>query len=272
MAVHADASLPTRVGATLTSIASSSSGGFWIQIDRMHKELPSETLAIDGAPVFQDIPFAGSIAPIPGGKGYHVVTTDGRIFSRGDAPELCGGLLGDCSGFPQDPGISDDILGAASTPTGKGLWAIGRDGYVWAAGDARFHGDVRDTTGIPTAIVATPYGKGYYIVMDDGKVFNFGDAEFYGSTGGQLPDGELITGLALSVGDDGKVNGYWLVAANGMVHSFGGAPLWGSPNSGGAVLTGIASFPTPTPNSPPQRTRGYATVDADGKMIVRTGF
>jgi hypothetical protein len=272
LAMQANASLPTRLGATLTSLANSSSGGFWIQVDRMQKELPSETLPIDGAPTFQDIPFAGSIAAIPDGKGYHVVTADGRIFSRGEAPELCGGLLGDCSGFPRDPGIRDDILGAASTPTGEGLWAVGRDGTVWAVGDARFYGDVRGSTGVPTAIVGTPYGKGYYVVMDDGKVFNFGDAQFYGSTGGEHPEGTLITGLALSLGDDGKVNGYWLVTADGKVYNFGGASYGGSGNSDKASVTGIVSFPTATPNSPPQRTRGYATVDTDGKVIVRTGF
>jgi hypothetical protein len=77
---------------------------------------------------------------------------------------------------------------------------------------------------IPTAIVATPSGNGYYILLSDGGVFTFGDAVFYGSTGGNKPGGRDVTGLALSIADDGQVNGYWMVASDGGVFTFRNAP------------------------------------------------
>jgi hypothetical protein len=254
----------------LTSIAAAPNGGFWVQLHDLswHPQQPpvDRTIPFDGAPVFEDVDKAGSIAAIPGRNGYWIVTAYGEIHQRGDAPLLCSNDLETCSRFKgTDAGI---IVGAAARPNGQGLWALGRDGAVWTAGDAYSYGDVIDDSATPTGIVATPSGNGYYIVLNDGGVYSFGDAEFYGSFGGNPPGGRDITGIALSIGDDGQVNGYWLVAKDGGVFEFGNAPFWGSTggNDGGHPVTSIVSYPSPTPGQPPQRTRGYAWVHSNGHV------
>jgi hypothetical protein len=188
----------------VTSVAAAPGGGFWVQLDK-YPALPGffgygETLVKDGAPALENFGWRGSIAAIPGRNGYWVVDVWGNISSRGDAPQICNGQLSDCSGYR----VQIEIVGAAATPSGNGLWALDREGKVWTTGDAQPYGDVQDDPQVPTGIVATPSGKGYYIVLEDGGVFSFGDAVFYGSTGGKKPGGHAVTGMALSVGDDGK--------------------------------------------------------------------
>jgi hypothetical protein len=270
--VNADASLPLTLGEQqLTSVAAAPGGGFWVQVDQVSRwedvigDPNGETVAKDGAPGFENIPNRGSIAAIPGREGYWVVTPIGHIFNRGDAPQLCDGQLKNCSGFPNIP-FTQFIVGAAGTPTGKGLWALGRDGKVWTAGDAQSYGDVQSDPQVPTGIAATPSGKGYYIVMEDGGVFSFGDAVFYGSTGGKRPGGHHLTGIALSIGDDGKVNGYWLIAEDGAVYTFGQAPFWGNAGITDWKVTSIVSFPAQVPGETSQRTCGYAWAFDNGEV------
>jgi hypothetical protein len=264
----AQASLPTsdRGGSLLTSIASAPGGGFWVQVDDWSGDYPSGTFAKEGAPDFGSTFEGGSITAIPGRNGYWVVTNDGWISQRGDAPQLCGGWLSNCSGFTKEPYFWQIIVGAAATPSGNGLWALGRDGKVWTAGDAQSYGDVQSDPQVPTGIAATPSGKGYYIVMEDGGVFSFGDAVFYGSTGGKKTGGHHLTGIALSIDDDGEVNGYWLIAADGAVYTFGQAPFWGNAGITDWKVTSIVSFPAQVPGQPPQRTRGYAWVFDNGQV------
>jgi hypothetical protein len=190
-----------------------------------------------------------------------VVSDRGDIYARGDALELCNGNLSNCSGF-----TTGKIVGAAATPSGKGLWALGRGGKVWTAGDALPYGDAQNDPQVATGIVATPSGKGYYIVKEDGGVFAFGDAVFFGSTGGKKPGGHHVTGMALSIGDDGKVNGYWLIAEDGAVYTFGSAPFWGNAGITDWKVTSIVSFPAQVPGRPAQRTRGYAWVFDNGEV------
>jgi hypothetical protein len=278
--VRAHASLPKTAFSSfseqlLTSIATAPGGGFWVQVDSKFGSYAGGTFAKEGAPGFASVSARGSIASIPGQNGYWIVADYGRISAQGDAPELCKGQLSDCSGFPEFPSPSQIIVGAVATPSGNGLWALGRDGYVWAVGDATFYGDAHLDPQVATGIVATPSGKGYYIVKEDGGVFSFGDAVFYGSTGGNPPGGHHVTGMALSIGEDGKVNGYWLVAEDGGVFTFGKAPFWGSSggNNGGAAVTSIVSFPAPVSDGPPQRTLGYAWVHENGQVsAVRGAF
>ena len=69
---------------------------------------------------------------------------------------------------------------------GGGYWMVGRDGAVYAFGDAKFLGSAggsklnRPVVGI----AATPSRNGYWLVGDDGGVFAYGDAKFQGSAGG----------------------------------------------------------------------------------------
>jgi hypothetical protein len=230
--------------AQMTSLAPAPGGGFWIQKDTSALTSHNGESAVYGqAPVFDNVSTRGSIAAIPGREGYWVVGDRGEIFARGDAPSLCGGELSNCSGFPAAPHDYMYIVAAAANPTGDGLWAVGKDGKVWTAGNTQSYGDVQNQKD-PTGIVATPSGKGYYIVTSDGAVFAFGDAVFHGSTGGNPPAGREITGMALSIATDGQVNGYWLVGKDGGVHTFGSAPFWGSTggNNGGAIVTNNRFF------------------------------
>jgi hypothetical protein len=264
--VGAYASLPLPlITQQLTSVAAAPIG-FWVQVDYFNPDQRRGTLAVDGAPSFESLPNRGSIASIAGRNGYWVVTEDGQIFARGDAPQLCYGELSNCSGFPAIPFLPDAIVGAAATPSGNGLWALSRNGKLWVTGDAQELGDVTSDPQVPTGIVATPSGKGYYIVMEDGGVFSFGDAVFHGSTGGKKPGGHHVTGMALSIGDDGKVNGYWLIAEDGAVYTFGQAPFWGNAGVNNQKVTSMVSFPAPVLGQRPQRTRGYAWVFENGDV------
>jgi hypothetical protein len=263
--VCALASLPTQAGSMVTSIAAAP-GGFWVQVDERIVAGPGGTLAKHSAPEFENVLGAGSIAAIPGRIGYWVVTTDGQIYARGDAPGLCEGQLSRCNGFAKYTLSWRHIVGAAATPSGNGLWALGRDGKVWTAGDAQSYGDASSDPQVATGIVATPSGNGYYIVKEDGGVFAFGDAVFFGSTGGKKPGGHHVTGMALSIGDDGRVNGYWLIVEDGAVYTFGQAPFWGNAGITDWKVTGIVSFPAQVPGQPPQRTRGYAWVFDNGEV------
>jgi hypothetical protein len=253
-------------GSRVTSIAATRNGdGFWVQLDT--QEL-ARTISLYGAPELGSVDLDGSIAAIPGRNAYWVVTYNGEIHQRGGAPLLCSNNLRNCSGYQN---ARDPIVGAAARPNGQGLWALSYDGKVWTAGDAQSYGDVAWVTNpdvVPTGIVATPSGNGYYIVASDGGVFTFGDAVFFGSTGGNPPGGRYITGIALSITDDGQVNGYWLVNKDGEVFAFGNAPFFGSSggNAGSNYVTSIVSYPSPAPGQAPQRTLGYAWVHTNGQV------
>jgi hypothetical protein len=272
LAAHASMPISGPKAAQMTSLAPAPGGGFWIQKDTStphgHR---GETVIYGDAPVFDNVSTRGSIAPIPGREGYWIVGDRGEIFARGDAPPLCGGELSDCSGFPAGPHDYMYIVAAAANPAGDGIWAVGKDGRVWTAGNTVSYGDVQKQDD-PTGIVATPSGNGYYIVTSDGGVFTFGDAVFFGSTGGNPPAGRKITGMALSIGSDGQVNGYWLVGEDGGVHTLGSAPFWGSTggDNGGATVTNIVSFPAPVPGQPAQPSKGYAWVHENGHLGMAT--
>ncbi|MBV8223954.1 MAG: hypothetical protein JO232_02060 [Verrucomicrobia bacterium] len=255
--------------AQMTSIAAAPGGGFWIQKDTSALTSHNgETIVYGEAPVFDNVSTRGSIAAIPGREGYWIVGDRGEIFARGDAPQLCGGELSSCSGFPAGPHDYMYIVAAAANPTGDGLRTVGKDGKVWTAGSTVSYGDVQNEDDPPTGLVATPSGKGCYIVTSDGSVYTFGDAVFHGSTGGSRPAGREITGMALSIATDGQVNGYWLVGEDGGVHTFGSAPFWGSTggDNGGETVTNIVSFPAPVPGQAAQATKGYAWVHKNGHV------
>jgi hypothetical protein len=253
----------------VTSVAHDPGGGFWVQLeDTSSLNLPDVTGTYPqyGAPHYDNVTKAGAIVAVPGTRGYWIVTEGGEILYRGPVTAPPCARLGDCTGFNANDGR--EIVAAAATPTGKGLWALGRDGSVWTVGDAQSYGDVTNDPAISTGIVGTPSGKGYYIVKADGGVFAFGDAAFYGSFGGNPPGGHDVTGIALSIDENGKVNGYWLSAVDGGVFTFGQAPFWGNPGVNPTVVTNIISFPAPVSGGPPSRTQGYALVHDNGNVGV----
>jgi hypothetical protein len=192
---------------------------------------------------------AVAVARTPTARGGWVASSDGGVFTFGDAP-----FYGSMGGTK----LNQPIVGMAATPTGHGYWLVARDGGVFAFGDARFAGstgNLRLNKPI-LAMAASPTGHGYWFVASDGGVFSFGDARFSGSLGG-APPYFPVTGMAAT--PDGR--GYWLVTLAGQVFSFGDATFQGNaPMPLAAVVVGIVSAPG-----------GYRLVDTDGHVFAREG-
>jgi len=179
--------------------------------------------------------------------GYHLVASDGGIFTFGNAH-----FFGSTGG----KALTRPVVGMADTPDGNGYWLVASDGGIFTFGDAHFYGSAGGTalTRPIVAMAATPDGKGYWLVASDGGVFTFGDAHFYGSEGGVALT-QPIVGMAA----DPATGGYWLVSSDGGIFSFK-APFAGSL---GAVhltkpIVGMAADPT---------TGGYWMVSSDGGIF-----
>ncbi len=124
--------------------------------------------------------------------------------------------------------VLPEVVGMASTPSGRGYWLVSSNGAVAAHGDAASYGDM-STAALNRPIVGmapTADGKGYWLDASDGGIFSFGDAQFYGSMGGARLNQPMV-GMAST--PDGK--GYWTVAADGGIFSFGDAHFYGSTGS-----------------------------------------
>jgi hypothetical protein len=174
----------------------------------------SATLVVTGPNGTQDVPLRGVAS-----HGYHVVGSDGGVFSFGDAP---------FEGSAGSVHLAQPIVGMAATHDGDGYWLVARDGGIFNYGDAGYYGSMggKPLTAPIVGIAATPDGRGYWEVASDGGVFSFGDAHFYGSRGGQTLDGPVV-GMAA----DATGQGYWLVTSEGGVFSFGDARFFGSAGS-----------------------------------------
>lgn len=257
----ARASLPVGTNDIyLTSFAAAPNGGFWLQIDPRLSNRDG-TYNIDGAPNLGEIRGAGSIIARPGGVGYWIVAPYGGIVERGDAPVLCRRDLSTCSGFQS--GRGGDIVAAAATPDGMGLWALGQDGAVWTAGTAQSYGDKKRGWCYPSCyasgMASTPTGRGYVLLHEDGTISAFGDAKHYGDSGGRRPNGTRATGIALSRNINGDVNGYWVAYEDGGVRSYGGAPFLGSTggDNGGSKVVNLIAL---------SNGRSYAWIHQDGRV------
>ena len=263
--------LPPFYEPDVTSFAPAPEGGFWIQKQEDQvcppncaPSVPGHTFTRENAPAYEDVHHAGNIAWAPGTNGYWIVTPRGQIYSRGGAPELCGGSLPSCSGF--SPGGTSLIVAVAANPNGRGLWAVSYDGKVWTAGDATSYGDAQGSGARPTGIAVTATGQGYCISISDGGVYCRGDAPFYGSFGGNRPGGQDVTGIGFYFDDNAQVKGYWLVGHKGGVYTFGSAPFWGSSGPTDSRVSSLVSFPQPSLNNPHPRTKGYGWVDTDARL------
>ncbi len=161
------------------------------------------------------------IAQVPGGGGYWMVSSDGGVFSFGDA-----GFYDSMAGSA----LAAPIVGMASTPDGGGYWLVASDGGIFSFGDAQFYGSMggKPLNKPIVGMASTPGGGGYWLVASDGGIFSFGDAQFYGSMGGK-PLNKPIVGMASTPG-----GGYWLAASDGGIFSFGDASFEGS--TGGMAL------------------------------------
>ena len=138
---------------------------------------------------------------------------------------------------------------------GQGYWMLGRDGAVYAFGDA----DVYDAPELPPDAVdiePTVSGRGYWLVNEAGDVRFHGDA-FHRGEAGPLHPTESVTAISRS----GNRAGYWMFTNLGRVLAFGDAAFLGDMSSmklNGPVLDAI---PTPSGN-------GYYMVGSDGGIFT----
>jgi len=109
-----------------------------------------------------------------------------------------------------------------------GYWLVGRDGGIFAFGDAPFSGSTGNLhLNQPiVGMASNPVGTGYWFVAADGGIFAFGDAKFFGSTGAMKLNKPIVGMAATPTGQ-----GYYLVASDGGIFSFGDATFLGSTGS-----------------------------------------
>ena len=72
----------------------------------------------------------------PSATSYHLVASDGGIFSFGSAK-----FYGSMGGTP----LNKPIVGMASTPHGHGYWEVASDGGIFSFGSAKFYGSMGGT-------------------------------------------------------------------------------------------------------------------------------
>jgi ribosomal protein L24E len=139
-----------------------------------------------------------------------------------------------------------------------GYWLVGRDGGIFAFGDAPFSGSTGNLhLNQPiVGMASNPAGTGYWFVAADGGIFAFGDAKFFGSTGSMKLNKPIVGMTPTSTGQ-----GYYLVASDGGIFSFGDAKFRGSTGSIklNRPIVGMAA----TPNG-----RGYWLVASDGGVFA----
>ena len=175
---------------------------------------PAGTISLAGihlaAPIW-------ALAPTKTGKGYWLASTDGGVFTFGDAA-----FYGAANPFkPAAP-----VVGMAVSPTGRGYWLATADGSVYAFGDA---GSPRlgAAGGDPIVGIATDPAlpHAYWLVSAGGTVTGFGGAPALGSVA-SVANGAPVRGMAAT--PDGR--GYWVVDADGTVSAFGDAVSGGNAN------------------------------------------
>jgi SpoIID/LytB domain protein len=185
-----------------------------------------------------------------------LVGSASNVSLSGDAFAGSLGLKSDW--FTVGTAITAPAVGMAPTPDGKGYWVVGRNGSLFAFGDATFEGSA-DGLVLNEPIVgmaATAGGKGYWLVASDGGIFGYGDAHFYGSTGNLVLNKPVVGMVATPDG-----HGYWLVAADGGIFSYGDAAFYGS--TGSLVLNRPVVGMAATPDG-----KGYWLVASDGGVFA----
>ena len=147
------------------------------------------------------------------------------------------------------------------TPGQYGYWVLGRDGGIFAFGEAGFFGS---TGGLRlnrpvVGMAPTASGRGYWLVASDGGVFAFGDATFLGSMGGTRLN-QPVVGIAPTASG----RGYWMVASDGGVFAFGDAVFLGSAGAAPPASPVISMVGTPAGD-------GYWLLTADGTVLAFGG-
>jgi len=193
-----------------------------------------------------DEPVIG-MAATPDGKGFWLASSEGGVFSYGDAQ-----FYGSAASLP----LNRPVVGMAATPDGKGYWLVASDGGVFAFGDARWYGSMggQRLNEPIVGMAATADGRGYWLVASDGGIFTFGDAAYFGSLGSTPLNAPIVGMTATS-------DGYWLVASDGGIFTFGNAPFLGS--MGNVYLNAPVVGMAGTPDG-----KGYWLVGSDGGVFT----
>jgi len=156
-------------------------------------------------------------------------------------------------------GPDNGAFSAVLTRPKLGYWLVGRDGGIFAFGDAPFEGSTGNIhLNQPiVGMAANPAGDGYWFVASDGGVFAFGNAGFYGSTGAMKLNKPIVGMAPTPTG-----LGYYLVASDGGIFSFGDAKFRGS--------TGAIKLNKPIVGMAvnPKGGRGYWLVASDGGVFA----
>jgi 3D (Asp-Asp-Asp) domain-containing protein len=201
-----------------------------------------------GSPNSTNQPLIG-MATTKSRSGYWMASSDGGVYTYGDAPFL--GSLGGNS-------VNAPIVDIVPTVSGSGYYLVGRDGGVFTYGDAPFYGSMGgEFLNEPVVtLIPTRAGKGSWLVAADGGVFTYGDARFLGSAVDINPNGEVVGGFASASG-----NGYTLASSDGGVFTFGDAPYLGNVvrDSDQSQITAVASTLTGY---------GYWLLGSDGAIFA----
>ena len=150
--------------------------------------------------------------------------------------------------------LSVEIVDIEVTPTGKGYWLLAKSGRLFPFGDATKIGGATDSGAEFAAMAATPSGNGYWLFGARGNVFAFGDAQDVGGLANQTLDAPVVGGDNLAEG------GYWLITSKGRVEGFGTAQHHGDPrdkNLDGLAI-GLVSNPAGT---------GYWIATSKGRVL-----
>ncbi len=203
-----------HLGSSGCNLAAGSSCSVPVQFTPPSVGVDAATLVVNGPNGTQDVVLRGVSS-----HGYHLVASDGGIFSFGDA-----GFYGSTGSLH----LNRPVVAMAGTHDGGGYWLVASDGGIFNYGDAGFHGSMggKPLNAPIVGLASTPSGKGYWEVASDGGMFSFGDAAFDGSVGGKHLNAPVV-GMAAT--RDGK--GYWEVASDGGIFTFGDASFHGSAGS-----------------------------------------
>jgi hypothetical protein len=189
------------------------------------------------------------IATAPGGLGYYLAGTNGKVVGFGpNAPSF-----GDVSSLP----LTKPIVGVATAPGGDGYDLAASDGGVFTF-NTKFYGSAGalhlNQPVVGMAFAAT--GDGYYLVASDGGIFNYGPGTTFQGSTGAIHLNQPVVGMAV----DPATGGYWLVAADGGVFSFN-APFMGSTGAIHLNQPIVGMIAAPTGN-------GYWLVARDGGVFA----
>jgi predicted alpha-1,2-mannosidase len=175
---------PTPMPAPIVAVAAPADGkGYWM-VDNGGAVEPVGGAPFYGDPATQGVtrlaaPIVG-LAAAPDGQGYWLVGADGGVYAFGSARFYGNTYTAGLTGLSGPHPLAAPIVSIVPTASGQGYWLVGKDGGVYAFGDAQYQGSV---PGLPSteqppagaaAVGLVPSGNGYEVATTDGWVAAFG--------------------------------------------------------------------------------------------------